>query len=288
MDTSLRFIGFCPVCQRRIKVRDGRLVHHGYERPGEGYIVGDCFAVDMPPHELSPVAAEDYLRAVVRPAVRKAEHEVEYLRLDPEWMLFEKYDPDAADAARARGERIRGNNVTKKLTRDEVAEYEWDGKLRGLRDQAQRHLDAMLAVQRRMQKLIDTGQREPLETVEEEVAKQEQSRAERAAILAAKREEKAAHRRALDAKTAERESQRAAIIAAFRQEFAALAEQEPGPERNSALDRLLAEFRKKKYSFIMLWDLRADDALRHLGLLEEVPVGGSGISRSYSTRLWRD
>jgi hypothetical protein len=64
-------VGTCIVCEREIAVReralgkgmyvDGAdLVHHGYRRPGDGAIRGDCFAVGMPPHELSTDAAESY------------------------------------------------------------------------------------------------------------------------------------------------------------------------------------------------------------------------------------
>jgi len=68
-------VGTCIVCNREIAVRqlgpqtshpDAKgstvLVHHGYQRPGDGAIRGDCFAVDLPPHELSANAAQDYQR----------------------------------------------------------------------------------------------------------------------------------------------------------------------------------------------------------------------------------
>jgi hypothetical protein len=55
-------VGHCPVCERLQKLNFKRtmddlptMVHHGYERPGTGYIHGDCFAVGYPPFELSPV-----------------------------------------------------------------------------------------------------------------------------------------------------------------------------------------------------------------------------------------
>lgn len=57
-DLATRFVGFCPVCEGTFKLRNGALVHHGYERPGDGYIHGDCFTVGMSPHETSPKAAE--------------------------------------------------------------------------------------------------------------------------------------------------------------------------------------------------------------------------------------
>lgn len=61
--------GTCPVCEMNVKMRKGvqRLVHHGYERPGDGYIVGDCFGVGYAPWELSSHGKIDFLSGVVRP-----------------------------------------------------------------------------------------------------------------------------------------------------------------------------------------------------------------------------
>lgn len=39
----------CQVCERRQKTRDGKLVHHGYARPGWGHIVGDCYGAGYAP-----------------------------------------------------------------------------------------------------------------------------------------------------------------------------------------------------------------------------------------------
>lgn len=58
--------GTCPCCGRNIKLdAQGRMVHHGYERPGDGMgIVGDCFGVGYEPFEVSPrgtMAVRDHL-----------------------------------------------------------------------------------------------------------------------------------------------------------------------------------------------------------------------------------
>lgn len=58
-----RYIGLCAACMRSFVVqpdRQGtlRLVHHGYQRPGYGYIVGDCPGVGYEPHEVSPHLAQ--------------------------------------------------------------------------------------------------------------------------------------------------------------------------------------------------------------------------------------
>jgi hypothetical protein len=46
-------IGNCQVCEHDQKLRGDKLVLHGYERPGHGFIVGDCPGVGELPYELS-------------------------------------------------------------------------------------------------------------------------------------------------------------------------------------------------------------------------------------------
>ena len=41
------------------------MVHHGYKRPGHGYIFGDCYGVGYPPYEASPEGCEAYGAAMV-------------------------------------------------------------------------------------------------------------------------------------------------------------------------------------------------------------------------------
>jgi hypothetical protein len=58
----------CPVCFRDILLDDAKkMVHHGYERPGHGYIVGDCFGVGYEPLEVSKKGSEAYLAKILRP-----------------------------------------------------------------------------------------------------------------------------------------------------------------------------------------------------------------------------
>ena len=62
--------GTCPVCfgdyvvnqPMRIKGTQTReMVHHGYQRPGIGYIVGDCHGVGFQPYELSCEGTKSWL-----------------------------------------------------------------------------------------------------------------------------------------------------------------------------------------------------------------------------------
>jgi hypothetical protein len=71
-------VGTCIVCEREIALRESHgcavLVHHGYRRPGDGAIHGDCFAVAHTPHELSASTAVTYQEfcALTLAAQRKA------------------------------------------------------------------------------------------------------------------------------------------------------------------------------------------------------------------------
>lgn len=182
MDTSTRYIGFCPVCQRQIKVRGGLLVHHGYERPGIGAIVGDCFGVNRPPHELSPQTATDYLRLGVVPRIRGMEQRIRWLGPpgEPDRIEFRVFDREKRDYVDVLREK------------SEVSRYDWDHRLKSLRIQAAHELEYWQGEAKRLERLTDTWQPEPLTTVEEEIARATETRAERARQRQVEREQRMA------------------------------------------------------------------------------------------------
>lgn len=54
-------LGTCAICLNTQVVRNGVMVNHGYQRPGHGYIVGECFGVGYKPYEMSAEACVAYL-----------------------------------------------------------------------------------------------------------------------------------------------------------------------------------------------------------------------------------
>lgn len=59
--------GACPVCYGDFIVHKNVMVLHGYQRPGWGYVVGDCFGVGYAPLEVSPnglIRYVDHLKLV--------------------------------------------------------------------------------------------------------------------------------------------------------------------------------------------------------------------------------
>lgn len=48
----------CPCCFRSIAVRAGKMVHHGYDRPGNGHQTASCWGIEYPPLEISTAGLE--------------------------------------------------------------------------------------------------------------------------------------------------------------------------------------------------------------------------------------
>jgi hypothetical protein len=61
MPVGNQTIGTCAICLHAQVVRRTAMVTHGYQRPGHGYIVGECFGVGYHPYELSADACVAYI-----------------------------------------------------------------------------------------------------------------------------------------------------------------------------------------------------------------------------------
>lgn len=161
--TTTRYIGTCTACQRQIKVRDGRLVHHGYQRPGHGHIEGDCFGVGYEPHEVSPKLAKDYL-AMVKLSIK--EREAHIVRLEAMLEELPKW-PKTPD-------------------------YDRERHLKNVRYQAQSILEWARDEVPRLEALIQAWEPRDLVSVEEEKAQKQAAKADRDAAREAKRQAKVA------------------------------------------------------------------------------------------------
>ena len=183
MSTVLRHVGWCPVCEGTFKVRSQLLVHHGYERPGYGYIVGDCFGVNRPPHELSPRTAEEYLSEAVVPRIREVEKWIQRLGPpgEPEQLSFDEYDPRSRQY------------VPGMKRRSEVKDYDWTNRLRRTREQAADELASLQKEAGRLETLIAEWRPQPLRTVEEEEEAHREVKAVQHARVSADREQRSAH-----------------------------------------------------------------------------------------------
>ena len=73
--------GTCGVCFANVKLDGGRLVLHGYQRPGDGMAHGRCWGVDRAPFEISPDATRDYTDRGLTPRREGMERRVAELAL---------------------------------------------------------------------------------------------------------------------------------------------------------------------------------------------------------------
>lgn len=87
----------CQICEGRQCVRwsnathtEKVMVHHGYQRPGIGFIVGDCFGVDRKPYPATDALAE-YLVSVtqgaqgVADALSRINEQTVIVKMTKEW-----------------------------------------------------------------------------------------------------------------------------------------------------------------------------------------------------------
>ena len=252
---TTRHIGNCQICEADQKVRNGLMVHHGYERPGDGYIVGDCYGVYKAPYEVS---CEDIKAWKLELAGMLEGAKVYLARLqNNEVTTFheEEYTNGYGKP------KVR---VTYKVETTE--KYKWAELLRSRVWGAESKVRSLETLVARCEKRIAEWTAQPVRTIEEEQAKERAAKAERDALVAAKRAAKQAKVDATKAKQADLEARRQAIKDDFSAQFKALAATPESTERMNAACALAVKMTKKKYSFFWVRELNIDDTIIQLGL----------------------
>jgi hypothetical protein len=96
--------GTCGVCWGNFKLDAGRMVLHGYQRPGWGHVLGQCSAVRMQPLETSPATAEYWLEKHLRPQLRGEERTLDRIDHDEVSEILIGRDPKKSNDWVKRGE----------------------------------------------------------------------------------------------------------------------------------------------------------------------------------------
>jgi hypothetical protein len=177
MPKTTRHLGTCAACEREIKVRDGKLVHHGYERPGIGYIVGDCLGVGYPPHELSPEVAQML--------AEYAERDIERLGRMLDDLPNVETLPRHVYVGYGGG-RLQDPYEWREVTREDVDDYTWERLYRAREEKLKDSIAFWVEQRKRAEKLVRTWRPQPLRTVQEEQAQKRAAKAEREAAKLAK------------------------------------------------------------------------------------------------------
>jgi len=144
--------GTCPCCGANVKLRNGRLVLHGYQRPGWGSVVGECFGVGYEPYERSTAGCVDYRNAAQRQQDAAAKRLAQLQGEDFAQPLFV-----------TETERLNGRRVERQV---EVrpGDARWDKARQAAVRSAQSEIEACQAEIERMSALIDgwtAGQKMP-------------------------------------------------------------------------------------------------------------------------------
>jgi hypothetical protein len=271
---TTRYVGNCQICEGDQKLHGGRLVHHGYQRPGHGYIVGDCPGVHEPPYE----ASCDLLVRHIAGLCGYIERQTDYLARLQGGEIAELYLEEREGHGRDRRTvQVRVVAGTPDANKYDISysATRWERALRHAVSETESNLRAAKADIVRCKKRVVAWVEKPIRTVEEEQQKADGLRAERKAAKQAVRDARAAKKAATAAKHEALKAKRAAIRADFDAQFNALAAS-TAPDRKAAAIRLLQQTRKTKFAWLALWDLRCETALRDLGLATLDGVNGLG------------
>lgn len=185
MATTTRFTGFCPCCTGTFKVRDEKLVHHGYQRPGFGFIVGDCFGALQTPHELSQKTAERYAD-FLQDNLHQTRGQLAQLPGRTE-LPYGKKTVTKAEAPEGGYDWDGDREATLALYN---AVQAWDRAYKSMESKLRGRLEGLAQEIERVNGLIETWTEKTLGTVEEQVRKAAAEKAERAARKAQTRQDK--------------------------------------------------------------------------------------------------
>ncbi len=253
MTTTTRFIGNCQVCEHDQKLHEGKMVHHGYKRPGHGTIEGDCPGVSQVPYEVSCDLVKSYKVRVEASLVNLMTYladlkagKITHIRELTGWATWVEYIAGVTEPykwARAIEHKVWAVESNIRHTEFEIA---------------------------RCARRIAAWGPMPIRTVEEEQAKADLDKAARKAEKEAARAARFAKQAATKAKQDAHKAKRAAIVEEFEAKFRALADGSEDIETRKLQAReLLAETKKSKYSWMSLYyDFTCDDAFIALGLAE--------------------
>jgi hypothetical protein len=301
----IRHVGECQICEGRFKIHDGRVVLHGYKRPGDGYIHGECFGRNEEPYERSCALIPGWL-GTIRARVVELKNFLARLRKGAVESIWVDRRGKPFELTRANAD----------------PPYTWDSALERKIWDVERELKFFASEVVRLQRRIDTWRLRPLEEVDErgltaaERAERAQRAGERQAAKGAKDEKKNALARA----RGELLVQRRMILdtagtliqfaAARGDKKAALAVLEDlGKKKNKSLlepsfasygslarlkragtvpadlPETVASSPERCVAYEWESDLRMDDALVALGFARRDPNRRTGIA--YESNLWR-
>lgn len=243
--TRIGIVGTCPVCEGEFHVQSGTMVHHGFERPGHGSIVGDCWAVGREPFEVSCKATQEYRAIIAQQLTNAALHLSDLVE-----GRIKTLHKDVSVYGYKFGRRTIIEPKYEEYTSTETdlaRRYEWKRLFDHAKFQAESHVRMLQISVDRLDRMVARWEPKPLREVTEEVLLMEKAELEarknaRAAAAQAKRDAENAKRAAREAKEKAAEDAVNSFYAEWGQKFAELAKE--GPEAATKARVLQDEMRK--------------------------------------------
>lgn len=268
-ETVTRYVGNCQICEGDQKLHMGKMVHHGYKRPGDGYILGDCSGVHQDPYEVSCEAIKAYKAGLERNLVS--------LQASLEKLL----GGEVTHLSETHLESWKNRMVVTDYHINVTSIHTWNEALAARVYRVRMDISYTDREIARCAKRIADWKLLPLRTVEEELAKDQAAKALRTAEVEAKRAARDAKRAAIDAKHTALEAARQVIREGFIAKFRALADQEITEEVKRQAIALARETCKAKHKWLWIHDLGLEEVFVKLGLAEAVPGAVRGDGRIF-------
>jgi len=267
-ETATRYVGNCQICEGDQKLHAGGMVHHGYRRPGDGFIHGDCPGVGHVPYEVSCDLVKEHVLDLGRFILDRQD----WLRRLRGGAVAELHVEEYRGGGRRELVKVVAGTA-------EADEYDlshgctlWERALRGAVHKAESDIQLAAADVVRCERRVAAWAPQPVRTVEEVVRKEEAARADREAAKDAARAAKAAKKAATAAKQAALAARRQAVVDGLVGALRALADQPASPERDAAAREVWADVvHSKKYPWLWIHELLKQGA--------EAPTLALGLTR---------
>jgi hypothetical protein len=276
-----RHVGFCAMCEGDFKLTpEMKLVHHGYLRPGDGRIHGDCPFVHLDPYEVSCEPLKPY-RARLREQARDARERLRELESGTVTYITR------GEVVRKSWRRGDEEFVLREFSIGVTPWYDFEREIERAIRETERRIESLDREIARTTKWIDAWVAKPIRTIEEQAAEEQRQRAARAAEREAARAARKAKRDAIDAKHAALAKKKEDLRVEIRDAALALsASWESRRGERAAQKERDALARKIKKASKWFYDVKAFecvDALIALDLAERHTVNG----HTYVDRTWR-
>jgi len=260
-------MGNCQICEGDFKLHNGTMVHHGYERPGDGFIHGDCTCVSHPPYEVSCDMLKQYLVGLLDGLKGTKLYLERLIGGEVLELTVERRDYEASRCGKPAYKRVK---VLK-------GELEWATTFKSETHQVESKISNYYSEIKRVEARIAAWKPMPVREFDEELRNPVKAaeKALRAAEREAKRVVKAAKVAATKAKMEALAAKRAAIKADLEAKFLALAADAGDEARNTAWTLLRVEMSKGKYNWLSWYEFSkvCKDALVKLGVIRSEVSG---------------